>query len=137
LLRVSTSTARPVPQVDYATGLQLLGASLLYAQERHIHVVLFLNPQRPVSPHPYTDTDLQNLRRDVPRLCYRFHVTCLDYTWLVPERLWTNYPAQDARNAGQRDFAHFTGGGHLVLARQLFRDTRNLFFRWAAEYPSP
>jgi hypothetical protein len=55
----------------------------------------------------------------VPALCARYRVTCLDYVDLIPEKLWSDYDQEDAATAGQRDFAHFTGAGHKLLAESL------------------
>ncbi len=82
---------------------------------------MYLCPIRPIQPNPVLPSDLARFRRDVPELCKLYGATCLDYTDLVPEALWTNYPDDDV-NAGQRDYAHFTGAAHKMLAERMMAD---------------
>ncbi len=122
LLGITSASARPVPDATYQAGLQLIELALRYAQSKNIKAVFYLAPVRPTKPNPYLPTDLARLRHDLPLLCQRYNATCLDYMDLIPEKLWTNYPDDISGNRGQRDFAHFTGAAHKLLAEKLMTD---------------
>ena len=122
LLGITSSTARPVPASAYQATMELIELALRYARSKEIQVVLYLAPMRlGAQPNPNLPSDVARFRQDVPALCRRYGVTCLDYVDLIPENLWTNYPDIGAE-AGQRDFAHFTGAAHKKLAEQLASD---------------
>ena len=123
LLGITSSAARPVPPAAYAASLELLELALRYAQTKNIQVVFYLAPIRlGVSPNPNVPGDVARFRRDVPELCRRYDVFCFDYVDLVPEALWTNYPDAGGGMGTQRDFAHFTGAAHKLLAEKLVSD---------------
>lgn len=122
LLGITSASARPVPDATYQAGLQLIELALRYVQSKNIKAVFYLAPVRPVQPNPYLPGDLARLRHDLPLLCGRYNATCLDYMNLIPEKLWTNYPDDISGNQGQRDFAHFTGAAHKLLAEKLMAD---------------
>ncbi len=132
-LRITTATARPVPQQPYQASLELLEMTLRYARSKNIHVVLYLAPIRPVKPNPNLPQDVERFRKDMPSLAARCGALCLDYTDLVPEQLWTNYPDDAAGTQGQRDFAHFTGAAHKLLADRLMVDVGPQLQNWARE----
>lgn len=119
LLRISSTSARPVPDATFRTSLEMLELLLRYCRDRRIPVLLYLAPIRPLEPNPNLPRDVARFRREVPALCARYRVTCLDYVGLIPEKLWSDYDDDDGAAAGQRDFAHFTGGGHKLLAESL------------------
>ncbi len=121
LLRINSSTPRPVPPPSYQAAIELIELTLRYARSRGIQIVLYLAPMRlSVQPNPNLPSDVARFRQDVPSLCRRYNATCLDYVDLIPENLWTNYP--EGAEIGQRDFAHFTGAAHKRLAEQLASD---------------
>ncbi|HEV7681993.1 MAG TPA: hypothetical protein VGO68_07720 [Pyrinomonadaceae bacterium] len=122
LLGITSSSQRPVPEASYRASLEMIELALRYAQSQHIKVVLYLAPMRPVEPNPNVPSDVARFRRDLPALCSRYGAKCLDYVDLVPENLWTNYPDDVAGTEGQRDFAHFTGAAHKLLAEKLLAD---------------
>jgi len=122
LLGIHTDTPRKVPETTYRASLQLLELSLRYARSRHIDFILYLAPNRPYEPNPILPSDLAKFRRDVRNLCERYDAPCFDYTNLVPEKLWTNYPAQDAVDQGGRDYLHFTGPAHKLVAEHISAD---------------
>jgi hypothetical protein len=122
LLGITSSSLRPVPESSYWASLEVIELALRYAQSKHIDVVLYLAPIRPIEPNPNVPSDVARFRRDVPALCKRYRAKCLDYVDLVPENLWTNYPDDVAGTEGQRDFAHFTGAAHKLLAEKLMAD---------------
>ncbi|HKS39359.1 MAG TPA: hypothetical protein VJX74_02010, partial [Blastocatellia bacterium] len=123
LLGITSSTARPVPPSAYQATMELIELVLRYARSKEMPVIFYLAPMRlSVQPNPNLPSDVTRFRQDVPTLCRRYGVTCLDYVDLIPENLWTNYPDFDGA-AGQRDFAHFTGAAHKKLAEQLASDT--------------
>lgn len=131
LLGITSSTARPVPDSSYRATLELIELALRYARSKNIEAVFYLAPMRlGVQPNPNLPSDVARFRRDVPALCNRYGVTCLDYVDLIPENLWTNYPDEGAI-AGQRDFAHFTGAAHKKLAEQLIADLDPQLTRYA------
>src|SRR5262249_55962007 len=123
-LNIHTDTARPVPQSTYRASLQLLELSLRYARSKHMQFVVYLAPVRPIEPSPILPSDLARFRKDVRDLCEAYSVPCLDYSYLVPEELWTNYP-DGSTTAGERDYAHFTGGAHELVAEHLMTDAGN------------
>ena len=133
LLGITSATARPVPEASYRASLELLELSLRYAQSKGIHVILYLTPLRSIQPNPNLPTDVARFRRDIPIVCQRHGVTCLDYTDLVPEHLWTNYSDETVGTSGQRDFAHFTGAAHKLLAERLMTDVKSLIADWVWE----
>lgn len=128
---ITSSSVRPVPEGTYQASLELLELALRYAQAKGIHVILYLSPLRPVQPNPNLPEDVARFRREVPVVCQSYGAICRDYTDLVPEKLWTNYPDDYTGTGGQRDFAHFTGAGHQLLARQLITDVGELLMTWA------
>ena len=85
-------------------------------------MALYLSPVRPIEPNPDIPADLARFRTDVTRLCEQYNALCLDYTNLVPEKLWTNYPLSDPTTFGEPDFAHFTGPGHKLVAQRIMSD---------------
>ena len=123
LLRITTASARPVPDSSYRASLEMLELALRYAHSANIQVFVYLAPIRPIQPNPNLPSDVIRFRQDVPAICKRYDVKCFDYLDLVPESLWTNYTADAAGTEGQRDFAHFTGAAHKLLAERLVTDT--------------
>lgn|GEM_PF-4536022 len=122
LLGINSSTLRPVPESSYRASLELLELALRYARAKGINVVLYLAPMRSVQPNPNLPADVAKFRHDVPAICQRYEALCMDYIDLVPESLWTNYSDDPANAGGQRDFAHFTGAAHKLLAEKLISD---------------
>lgn len=120
LLRISTASARPVPDATFRTSVEMLELLLRYCRGRGVPVLLYLAPIRPLEPNPNLPRDVARFRRDVPALCARYQVTCLDYVHLIPGNLWSDYDDEEGTaTAGQRDFAHFTGAAHRLLAESL------------------
>lgn len=122
LLGINSASIRPVPEAPYRASLEMIELALRYAQSAKIQVFLYLAPIRPIQPNPNLPGDVAKFRRDVPALCKRYNVKCLDYVDLVPENLWTNYPDYAVGTEGQRDFAHFTGAAHKLVAEKLIAD---------------
>lgn len=130
ILRIDSATVRPVPEASYRASLELLELALRYARSKEIQVALYLAPMRPVQPNPNLPADVLKFRRDVPEICRRYGAVCLDYVDLVPEQLWTNYSDDPANVGGQRDFAHFTGAAHKLVAETLIKDLSPQFKLW-------
>lgn len=122
LLGITTTSVRPVPESSYRASLEMIELCLRYAQSGNIQVVIYLAPIRPIQPNPNLPSDVVRFRRDIPALCQRYGAKCLDYVDLVPEELWTNYPDDAVGTKGERDFAHFTGAAHKLLAEKLMAD---------------
>jgi len=134
LLGLTSSAARSVPAAAYQASLELLEMALRYARSKNIHVVFYLAPMRlGIQPNPNVPSDVARFRRDVPDLCQRYGVLCLDYVDLIPEALWTNYPDTGGGMAAQRDFAHFTGAAHKLLAERLMSDIGGQIVRFTEE----
>jgi hypothetical protein len=133
LFRLDTSTRRPIPQGMYQTNMQLLELTLQYLREHGVHAVLYFAPVRPIEPNPYNPPDIERFRRDLPAVCARQGATCFDYSNLVPEEMWTKYPTYIPGQAGQRDFAHFTGKAHRRVAEQLASDLAPYLRKWSEE----
>ncbi|MGB9179934.1 MAG: hypothetical protein WCB68_11875 [Pyrinomonadaceae bacterium] len=133
LLGINSSTARPVPGPPYRANLELLELMMRYAQSKGIHTAFYLSPIRPIQPNPNLASDVTRFRRDVLALCRRYNTPCFDYTDLVPENLWTNYSDSDLGASGQRDFAHFTGKAHKLVAERLLTDLGAQLDKWAEE----
>jgi hypothetical protein len=128
---VHTSSRRPIPDGMYAVNLQIVEGMLRYLRAQGVHAVIYLTPIRPIEPNPTDPSDLARFRRDMPALCARCGAICLDYSRLVPEEMWTNYPDSDVSGkGGERDFSHFTGRGHQRLGERLAKDLRADFRRW-------
>ena len=120
LLGISSASARPVPDATFRTSIEMLELLLRYCRDRRVPLLLYLAPIRPLEPNPNLPRDVARFRREVPALCARYRVTCLDYVHLLPEKMWSDYDTEDdTATAGQRDFAHFTGAAHKVLAESL------------------
>jgi len=119
LLGISSASARPVSDATFQASIELLELLLRYYRARQVPVVLYLAPIRPLEPNPNLPRDVARFRKEVPIVCARYQVTCLDYVGLIPEKLWSDYDEGDGASAGQRDFAHFTGAGHKLLAESL------------------
>jgi len=122
IFHITTASPRPVPANTYRASLQIVELALRYARTRHITMVLYLSPVRPIQPNPDIPEDLARFRTDVTRLCESYNAVYLDYTNLVPEKLWTNYPLSDPTTFGEPDFAHFTGPGHKLAAQRIMSD---------------
>lgn len=120
---IHTDTPRPIPEPTYRASLQLLELSMRYARSRSLNLILYLAPVRPIQPNPTLPADLVRFRRDAMGLCEKYAVTCNDYSDLVPEKLWADYSIQGvAGEGGERDYAHFTGPAHKLVARRLMAD---------------
>jgi hypothetical protein len=122
LLGITSASLRPVPESSYRASLEMIELALRYAQSAKVRVVVYLAPIRPLQPNPNLPSDVAKFRRDMPTLCQRYGAKCLDYVDLVPEKLWTNYPDDAVGTKGQRDYAHFTGAAHKLLAEKLMTD---------------
>jgi len=130
VFRLDTSTRRPIPQGLYQTNMQLVELTLRFLREHGVHAVLYFAPVRPIEPNPYSPADIERFRHDLPAVCARQGAVCFDYSNLVPEEMWTKYPTYIPGQAGQRDFAHFTGRGHRKVAEQLASDLGPYLNRW-------
>lgn len=138
LLGITSSAARPVPAAAYHASLELLEMALRYARSKNIQVAVYLAPMRlGVQPNPNVPFDVARFRRDVPDLCQRYGSLCLDYVDLIPEGLWTNYPDNSVGLGAQRDFAHFTGAAHKLLAERLVSDLGAQLTRSTEDKRSP
>lgn len=134
LLGITSSAARPVPAAAYHASMELLEMALRYARSKNIQAAVYLAPMRlGVQPNPNVPSDVARFRRDVPDLCQRYGVLCLDYVDLIPEGLWTNYPDTGGGQASQRDFAHFTGAAHRLLAERVVADIGGRLIRSTEE----
>lgn len=121
-LGIHSFSTRPVPEASYRASLELLELLLRYCREEGVRAALYLAPIRPIQPNPNVPADVARFRHDVPALASRYGVECFDYIDLVPEELWTNYPDDEPGAGGERDFAHFTGKAHRLLAEALLGD---------------
>ena len=131
LLNIRTDSPRPVPEPSFRASLQLLELALSYAQSRKIPVVLYLAPIRPVKPNPNLSTDVARLRSSVRGIAEKYDTVLLDYTDLVPNDLWTRTP--DDPRAADRDFAHFTGAAHELVAQHLMNDIGGRLIGWTGD----
>jgi len=128
---ITTATRRKIPPEFYKTNMELIGLALKFAQIHDVHMVLYAAPLRLVEPNPYDQGDILRFREELPKLCNQYGGVCLDYSELIPEKLWTMYPDdQVAGFGGQRDYAHFTGKAHQRLARQLKADMQSDLESW-------
>ncbi len=118
LLGIDSSSARAVTDYEFNASMQLLELGLRYADDNGVLVLLYLTPLRPIQPNPNLPQDVERVKGAVTQLCDRYGISCVDYTDLIPESLWTDYPDQ----AGSRDFAHFTGPAHKIVAEMLWQD---------------
>lgn len=138
LLGITSSAARPVPAASYQASLELLEMALRYARSKNIQTVFYLAPMRlGVQPNPNLPAAVTRFRRDVPELCRRYGALCLDYVDLIPEALWTSYPDDGGGLTAQRDFAHFTGAAHKLLAERLVTDIGGHLTRTTEQKRSP
>ncbi len=101
-----------------------------FARQNGIQVVVYLAPIRPIQPNPNLPAEVAKFRRDLPLLCSKYGVTCFDYTDAVEEKLWTNYPDNEAGVENQRDYAHFTGAAHRLIAEKLFGALEPMLPAW-------
>ena len=118
LLGLRSDSSRPVPQYEYEASLQLLEMILRYTEEKHIVSLFLPNTVEANFAEPQCPRRCRAHRADVHRLCEGYGIWSFDYTDLVPGTMWTNYPDQP----DSRDFAHFTGPAHRLVADQLWRD---------------
>lgn len=128
-----TTTRRPIAPALYATNLELIELTLRFLRERGIKPIIYVAPMRPLEPNPYVPEDVDRFRADLARLCQGYGAIYLDYSRVIPEPLWTNYPESDRSGVGgQPDFAHFTGKAHRVLAERLVTDVGPMLHSWLA-----
>lgn len=132
-LGVRTSSRRPIPPGMYATNMELIEATLRYLKRRGVHSSVYFAPIRPIEPNPYEPQDIERFRQDLLSVCRRCGSVAFDYSNLVPEEMWTNYPDANLDVGGERDFAHFTGRAHQRLGTQLEHDLRPLLEKWLTE----
>jgi hypothetical protein len=137
LLGVSTSTLRPIPEGMYETNLQILECLLRQLSARGVHAVLFFAPVRPIQPNPLDPADADKFRRDMTALAARYGTVFLDYSGLVPEEMWTNYPDDEVGKGGERDFAHFTGRAHRLVGERLAADLAPRLDQWLSRKQTP
>jgi hypothetical protein len=123
-LGITSASPRPVSAATYKAGVEVLQLILRYAQSHDVPVLVYLAPVRPIQPNPFLPADVERFRSDVPKVCARYSATVVDCTDVVPEALWTNFPNAD--RAGERDFAHFTGAAHKLVAETIFPQVRSL-----------
>lgn len=133
LLNIRTDTPRPVPAQAFRGSLELLEIALDYAQTRKIPVVLYLAPVRNVEPNPNLPADLEHFGKSVKAIAEKYNVTTLNYSDLVPNNLWTRSP-DDSRDP-DRDFAHFTGDAHKLVAQRLMSDIGGRLIDWDSVAP--
>jgi hypothetical protein len=134
LLKIDTSSRRPMPIATYRTNLQLIELTMKYLREHKVHAVLYFAPIRPIEPKPYDPADVARFRQDFMALCARQGAVCLDYSNLVPEEMWTVYQDNEPTGkTGQRDFAHFTARAHQKVASQLMADLLPNLRDWLSE----
>jgi hypothetical protein len=117
--RISSSSARPIPEPFYQANLQLIEMTLRYAKSKNIPVVAYLAPIRPITPNPNKKSDVVKYRRDVPALYQKYNAHVFDHSDLIAAALWTNH---DDTHDARRDFDHFAGAGHKLLGETLFED---------------
>ena len=130
----TTTTKRPIAPALYATNLEFIELTLRFLRRQGIKGVFYLAPIRPVEPNPYVPEDIDRFRKELASLCERYGAVYMDYSRLIPEALWTNYPESDRSGiGGQPDFAHFTGRAHQVLAERLVADLRPMFHSWLTD----
>ncbi len=129
LLRIDSSSARPVSASAYQASLQLIELSLRYARSKGVHVIVYLSPIRPIEPNPNVPSDVKRFRTDLP-VYQAVRCDMSRFFDLIPERLWTNYP-QGSRwdKANSPDFAHFTGAAHKLVAETLMADVGSQLWR--------
>jgi hypothetical protein len=131
---ITSATPRPFTKTAYRTNLELIEMGLRYAQSRGFHVILYLNPVRPLLPNPTPLEDILQFRADIPRLCERYNAIYFDLTDAIPEQYWTVLPADDENGfSGQPDYYHITAEGHKRLAQILFQDQLPFFDQWIME----
>src|SRR6266853_4299921 len=131
LLRISSSSTRPIVETTYRANLELFEMILQYGKARNIPVAVYLAPVRPLQPNPLRPEDVARFRRDTSEICKRLQALCVDLIDAVPEQYWTNYPDNNPEAAGQPDFAHFTGAAHKKIAEELSTAIRPSLPRWA------
>jgi len=123
---ITPASLRPLPETAYRANLQLLELACRYARAQGIRLIVYLSPVRNAKPSPDAPEDLEKLRRDLLRLCGPYGAVFLNYTEVVPEKLWSKYAVNvsnlRAGVAGQPDFVHLTGAGHRLLAERLLAD---------------
>jgi hypothetical protein len=131
----SQSAAGVLSESAYRANLQMFELSLRYAGKRGLPMVVYLGPLRPGEGGPISRDARRRLQADVPPICARYHVRCLDYGSLLGEDMWTSYPYDALQTAaglaGQQDYVHFVGKGHRVMADQLMADAGDEFAQWA------
>ena len=130
---IRTDSKRPIPDGMYRTNLQLIEMTLRYLAARDVHAVAYFAPVRPIEPGPYEPADIVRFRRDLEVVCERNGALYFDYSNLIPEEMWTNYPDTELPVKGQRDFAHFTGRAHKTLGDRLVSDLKPWYEKWLAE----
>jgi hypothetical protein len=129
-----TTTKRPIAPALYATNLEFIELTLRFLRQQGIKGVFYLAPIRPLEPNPYVPEDVDRFRKELASLCERYGAVYMDYSRLIPEALWTNYPESDQSGiGGQPDFAHFTGKAHQVLAERLVADLRPTLHSWLTD----
>lgn len=137
LFGVTTTTVRPIPPQNYSAGLQLLEMLARYAQARHLHLVLVFQPIRPGNPSPFPLAQSVPIRKDLQRICTRYHTTYLDYIGLIAADEFANVAPDlvtvSRKIQGQPDFSHFIGQAHEQLAARLVQDLGPQLVRWASE----
>ncbi len=121
VFRIDTTSKRPILPARYLDSMNALSLAVAFAEERGVEVLMYNSPMRASVANPYIAKEYQSFRRDLELLVESNGGTYKDYDPLIPEELWgtsggTEFP----------DFSHFTGAGHVLLAKQIGADIEAL-----------
>lgn len=121
ILGIKTSSKRPMLKGRYHIAMQYLQLTLDVARDSGIRVLAYNIPLRPGVETPYIQSEYDDFRDEVRRLCDRHGVVFRDYDPLIPAEEWGIWDV-----AGEIDYMHFTGRAHKRLANAIFHELQPL-----------
>ena len=128
ILRIKTSTPRPITAGTYTGNLELVHMLFRYAKDNGIELIVYLTPLRQSKSSPYTAADCMKIDQDLGRLTKQYGFPYFNYLALEPADVFTNFgpPSEGAATSrkfhGEPDYVHFVEQGHKILAERLFAD---------------
>lgn len=112
VFRIKTSTKRPVLADRYALNQQALVASLRFARQRGIAVLLYVIPLNLGAEAPYVPAEYDAFKRWLAETARAEGAQHANLEAVVPDSSW-------GLLYGQPDFKHFKEAGHIATANSL------------------
>ncbi len=114
LLRIRTTTERPIIPARYQLNMDLLRLSVRIAKRNNIRPIFYIIPLNPEAKAPYRPEEYEAFKREASAIAQAEQIAFANLENAVPEGEW-------GLLYGQPDFKHFREAGHTRLAETLLR----------------